>query len=397
MNKKKWNRIYFLSVLLIMALVLGIFFTRKKNQNPILVERNAYGEESKEEILYDHEGKEISFSVEPQDYTEEGLQEAFTRGFQWARKEMLGDNVSAMEVRSNLNFVTEIPGGLTAEWISEDPDLVNTDGTVCNEAMQEEEESKVRVSLLLCYKEEMQMEDIYLFVKGPILSEEERLLRKVKETIADLEEGTRGESSFYVPATVEGVNISKTAPVNPAGFLLLLIPILIFPYWREKNKEKEQRQQRKKELLEEYPIVVNKLTLYLGAGLNLRTAFQSLQEDVSHAKQRKVHLERELLILVNQWKAGVSEGQAYEALGKRIGETCYIRLMALLVQNYQKGNEGLLQVLQEEEESAFRERLDLAKKEGEEAGTKLLFPMLLLLIVVMCIVMAPAVIQFQSY
>lgn len=142
---------------------------------------------------------------------------------------------------------------------------------------------------------------------------------------------------------------------------------------------------------------MNKLTLYLGAGLNLRMVFQFLQEDVSHAKQRKVHLERELLILINQWKAGVSEGQAYEALGRRIGENCYIRLMALLVQNYQKGNEGLLQVLQEEEESAFRERLDLAKKEGEEAGTKLLFPMLLLLVVVMCIVMAPAVIQFQSY
>lgn len=402
LESKNWNwrksrKEILVFVILLLVGVALLIFLRIKPAEPILVERNAYGEGSREETLYDEEGEEIHFSVEPQEYTEEELKEAFSEGFRWARKEMLGENSSAMEIRSDLNLVTELPGGFTAEWISENPDLVSTDGTIYNESMKEEEEVKVCLSLLLYYKEEMQMEDIYLLVKGPHLSDKEKILQKVRETIADLEEKTRGESSFSIPADIEGVTLLKRAPINPAGFLLLAIPLLILPYWKKKSREKEQREQRRKELLEEYPIVVNKLSLYLGAGLNLRMSFQSLLENISTSKSPRVYLEQELVILTNQWKAGVSERQAYEAFGRRIGETCYIRLTALLVQNYQKGNEGLLKVLNDEEESAFRERLERVRKEGEEAGTKLLFPMLLLLIVVMCMIMAPAVIQFQSY
>ena len=101
--------------------------------------------------------------------------------------------------------------------------------------------------------------------------------------------------------------------------------------------------------------------------------------------------------MMNQMQAGISEKQAYEAYGKRMGEGCYLKLMSLIVQNLQKGNAGLLKALSDEEERAFLKRLEHAKKLGEEAGTKLLFPMLILLIVVMVIVMVPAIFQFQGY
>ena len=46
--------------------------------------------------------------------------------------------------------------------------------------------------------------------------------------------------------------------------------------------------------------------------------------------------------------------------------------------------------LYEESQSVFEERKKLARRKGEELGTKLLLPMMLLLGVVMVIIMAPA-------
>ena len=44
---------------------------------------------------------------------------------------------------------------------------------------------------------------------------------------------------------------------------------------------------------------------------------------------------------------------------------------------------------------AFDKRKNLAKIKGEEATTKLLFPMLLMRVVVMAIIMIPAVMKFR--
>ena len=44
---------------------------------------------------------------------------------------------------------------------------------------------------------------------------------------------------------------------------------------------------------------------------------------------------------------------------------------------------------------AFEERKNMAKKYGEEAGTKMLFPMIVMLVVVMGIIMLPAVMAFS--
>ena len=44
---------------------------------------------------------------------------------------------------------------------------------------------------------------------------------------------------------------------------------------------------------------------------------------------------------------------------------------------------------------AFEERKRAAKKYGEEAGTKLLFPMMIMLAIVMMILIVPAMSAFQ--
>ena len=81
---------------------------------------------------------------------------------------------------------------------------------------------------------------------------------------------------------------------------------------------------------------------------------------------------------------------AYEHFGRRTGLQEYIRLSMLLNQNLKKGNSTLLSRLREEADKVLGERLRNSKRLGEEAGTKLLFPMVAMLAVVMIIIMVPA-------
>ena len=89
------------------------------------------------------------------------------------------------------------------------------------------------------------------------------------------------------------------------------------------------------------------------------------------------------------------ESESYERFGKRCGLQEYIRLGALLSQNLRKGTKGLSQLLRMESTQAFEERKALAKRTGEEAGTKLLMPMFLMLGEVLIIVIVPAFLSIQ--
>ena len=106
------------------------------------------------------------------------------------------------------------------------------------------------------------------------------------------------------------------------------------------------------------------------------------------------YLYEELRRMTYGMESGVAEARVYEQFGLRCGIQQYTRLCTLLTQNLRKGSNDLLRLLEEESGKAFAERVDLARKRGEEAGTKLLVPMMLLLGIVMIIIMIPAYTAF---
>ena len=90
------------------------------------------------------------------------------------------------------------------------------------------------------------------------------------------------------------------------------------------------------------------------------------------------------------FRSGVSEGRSYEHFGRRTGLQEYVRLSTLLMQNLKRGNSALLERLREEADKAWEEQLQQGRRMGEEAGTKLLVPMVMMLAVVMVMIMVPA-------
>ena len=90
-------------------------------------------------------------------------------------------------------------------------------------------------------------------------------------------------------------------------------------------------------------------------------------------------LYEEMLITCREIEGGISEEQAYERFGERCGERKFRKLGNLLTQNLRKGSRGLTVLLAQEVEESYEERKSEARKYGEEAGTKLLLPMVLMM------------------
>ena len=72
----------------------------------------------------------------------------------------------------------------------------------------------------------------------------------------------------------------------------------------------------------------------------------------------------------------------------------YRTLSTLLVQNLKKGSNQFLSALEKECRQSFDERKKRALIAGEEAGTKLLIPMVMMLILVLMIIMVPSFLVF---
>ena len=103
----------------------------------------------------------------------------------------------------------------------------------------------------------------------------------------------------------------------------------------------------------------------------------------------------EMRYTMNELKNGRPESECYEAFGRRCESPVYRKFGMLLSQNLRKGTKGLTNLLQREAQEAFEERKNMAKKLGEEAGTKLMIPLFLMLAVVFVVVTVPAFLTIQ--
>lgn len=166
-------------------------------------------------------------------------------------------------------------------------------------------------------------------------------------------------------------------------------------WMRPKEVIGKQVKKRKQALLREYPNLVNQLLLYIGAGTTIKGAFERMLRRYEQKGETTGCLYQELKYMWNDMKLGCSQEQAYINMGRHIGLLPYMKFTTLLVQQIQKGSGGITLLLEQEEHIAFEQRKQQARKNGEEVGTRLLFPMILLMIISMIIVAGPAVMNFS--
>ena len=122
----------------------------------------------------------------------------------------------------------------------------------------------------------------------------------------------------------------------------------------------------------------------------LRKIDQMHQSGKKHLKEEPSGVYVPLHQMICEMENGMSEVRAYQEFAKRCDLQPYRKLVSLLISGQKIGNRNLMEKLEEEAERVFLERKNTARKLGEEASTKLLIPMMLMLMVVMGIVIVPA-------
>ena len=397
----------FLFLFLFLSICLGIIFSMKEEyiDSTIIIERNETGGGTKEvELFMKNDKQEIRypFIVREIPYTKEQWEEKVKEAMDYVEKVMKGDNTSLDAVNRNLVFPRKVPNnGIKITYETNHRTWVDENGNVDVSEIKEEGEL-VEIDVIFRYEDFEEIRTYTIRLIPEVKSEEEKEYEDVVKKIKEKEENSLYQIQFELPNKIGDYIIENTKGwnKNQGVFLILVLGIGILFFFREEEQMKEQMNERKEQLLKDYPEFIHQLILLIGAGMTLKSAFIRLSENYKKKKQltnKKHYLYEELIVTTYEFQAGLSEEEVYRNLANRIGLSSYKRIMELLIQNVKKGTKNLIEMLIREQESSLEMRKEQAKRLGEEAGTKLLMPMILLLGVVLLLVLYPAMCQFQFY
>lgn len=392
------------TVIGIVALILIIGTFTKKRMAIDFVERPLFNENSKliELVAEDDNGNKynVDFELDPIVLSYEQVQKMFDNAYTDLWKTMMADNESVDRITTDLVFVDRMDKyGITVEWSTDNYEIIDCHGEV-NNSGSDFKDTYVTVVASLTYRAYTQMYTFNFTVIPEELSEYDKVVRSIEEKLNEADSTNNTDKEVKLPDIVDNTELVFYEPSdNPLTKLLFLVIIVIcYLYYTKKvvpvNKEKERNQQ----MLLDYSEVVLKLNLLTGAGMTCANAFGKIASDYSRAlkagKSEKRYAYEEIMTIHYQMQNGLSEKEAYMQIGKRCRLHCYIKLGTLLEQYITKGAAGLTAILKQESTDAFEERKALARRLGEEAGTKLLFPMIMMLGVVLVVIMVPAFMTF---
>lgn len=367
-----------------------------------ILQRNPHGQGDSSAQLRASIGEneeEFSVTVSEQEYTEEELDAVFQEASEDLEKLILGENESLDEVRDDLELISEIPEtGISVSWEIDNYEVMDLQGNLISENLTDDG-TLVKLSASLLYGERQAVHEFYAKVYPPMISREERQMSDLKEEIARTDEETAAEDHLELPDQINGERVewSYTADTRAFAILVLGAGAATMICVSKDQSEKEEEKRRIRQMKTDYPQIINKFNLYIGAGMTIRRAWSCIADDYEKKRERygKRVAYEEMIYTLHEIQGGAPEGECYEKYGNRCGISRYRKFGTMLSQNLRKGSRGITDLLEREAEEAFEDRKNMAKKLGEEAGTKLMIPMFIMLAVVFVIVTVPAFFSIQ--
>ncbi len=344
----------------------------------------------------------FSYLVKEKAYTREEAEQLYRKFAGELPSLICGGNQTLQEVTEDLklaNAYKDYP--FMVSWSSTDQDRVSSRGKVNRKGLEDEGQWVTLHALVREVDTGLEQElTLKVFLAPEKLSEEELFFRRVEESVISMDKVSARQEIFTLPVSVEGKELAWRETKRDRSIVILLLfgaASLFVGRAMDHDLQKADRK-RLKELQKEYPEFAGRLRLYLCAGMTARNAFGRVAQDYAErtGKKKRLFLESEMKIACNQLSNGLPEAQVYQEWGARCGEMRYRRLGFLLSVQLKQGNDRLLQLLEQEADVAREDQRNQARKEGEEAGTKLLFPMILILIMVMLLVLLPAYVDFGT-
>lgn len=188
-------------------------------------------------------------------------------------------------------------------------------------------------------------------------------------------------------ALVGGVWLAA-ASGEPALLALgaLIGAVLPAAKWKDVSAKVERRKQ---DMLLVLPEVLSKLMLLLGAGETMQRALQRCAL-VQSGRQPGALIEE-----LRRANEAIRNGESFAAAMEAFSKRCAVQEVSLftttLLLNYRRGGDRLALSLKELSYSLWEKRKSVARSRGEEASSKLVFPLVGIFLILMAIVASPAI------
>ena len=347
------------------------------------------------------EGIPLEVQISPRQYKPEEARALYQQILEELPGRISGENASLSQVEHDLELIREIPEyGVSLKWESSRPEFVDSYGRVNRQGMGEEkEEVWLRVELTDSHTSETYQ--LQAWVLPETTTPQENALLQLKERLKEEDYAQRYSPVLKLPEELEGKALAYRSLQEPvfASIAFLGVAAALMLVVKERSDREREIKERKNQLLLDYPELLSKMMIFLGAGMTARNAWEQMTEDYLRlrklGKREKRWVYEEMYEACGQMKRGIPEGQAYLEFGRRCGLPCYTKFAGFLEQSRKNGAKNLREHLRLEMEEAYEQRKHEAKRLGEEASTKLLLPLFLMLGVVMVMVAVPAMLEFM--
>ena len=164
---------------------------------------------------------------------------------------------------------------------------------------------------------------------------------------------------------------------------ILLLAFAGLAYYYFGNQVSKRIDERSEELINEFSEVVSKLALLTNAGMIMREAW----EEVAYSQEGIIY--EEMKLAVNEMQNGVSDVDAIRNFGSRCMLPEIKKFTSTIIQGMTKGTRELVDMLQKQSSEVWDLKRQLVKRQSAKAESKLMVPMLIMLIGVLIMIMIP--------
>ena len=369
------------------------------------IDRNTYGEGHKQVSLQvrtkdgEYE-EEIQLDIGDATYTYEELEKLYEKAILELDKMIWGESNPDRNTTKSLKLPFALEGyPFELEWESNNYFLMNHEGEIKKTDISKEGE-QVIMKCTFIYEDWEKSYSMSVNILPKEQTDYELWKEQVWETLNWSEEEQKNNSTYILPDKIgqKEVVFSEVKKDNSLIVFVLIVVTACVIYVMQDHDLHGKTGKRDNSMLMEYPVLINRITLYLGAGMTIKGAWNKIAKDYNRQKKltkEKKYTYEEMLFSCYEMQCGISESNAYERFAERCGLQPYTKLAGLLTQSTRRGNVALISDLQKEAENAQEIRRNMARKKGEEAGAKLLIPMVMMLAIVMILIMFPAFFSFS--
>lgn len=378
-----------------MSLFLGIGICVSEsegNEKIKWLERDDVSENSYDLIIEGDEYKNVTVDVAKRKLTKKQAKRILKDSKQKIIKKALGKNKNKNHIDHKMNLIDKYGDyGISIAWEISDEDVISYEGIIGSDIKDEGVEIVLRAYMELEHVNEELSFSVIVFPSKDSDSIEQQLQSYIDKKY-------KYEKKIKLPERLNGKKVNYYSSKDSFRYYCLplgvILAILIF---FSKDKELDgQIKKRNEQLLADYSEIAGKIMLYFGAGLSLKSTMEKIVEGYEQTKTDETrYAYEELALALAKIKSGVSENQAINEYGINCKNHSYMKLANIIDQNIRRGANELTVLLKAEVNEALIEKKNSALKEGSKLSTKLLGPMIIMLIISMVIIMVPAFLSIE--